>query len=123
MASISSNILTYGTTGLGTATAYRSNTPLPDALSFPLIVRFRVKVVADASGGLGDSQIRMGFQAPGVALALGLATTPGGDRQVRVIDLQAGKTLGALSFDFLDGNFHVYQLTRAGGVIDLVIDP
>lgn len=106
------SILTYGTDSTGTTTIYRNNTPLPDQIALGTEVKFRLKVLSDGSGGLGDSQIRFGFSSPGLTMALAFVTTPLGQRYVLVYDLNAMKVVGGIPFDFYDGNFHVYRLVR-----------
>ena len=86
-ASAFSGILTYSTSGVGTKTVYRNNTPLPAAPSLQTEARVRMKVLADSTLGTAD-------------------------RHVFVLDLNNGAILGSATFDYLDGAFHTYRLVR-----------
>jgi len=123
-ASAFAGILTYGTDGVGTRTTYRNNTPLPDAISLQTEVLFRLKVLQDSTGGLGDSQIRIGFSSPGVTVGLAFVTTPLGERYVLAVDLNSGDVVGGIPFDFYDGSYHDYRLVRDPGsaAIQIFID-
>lgn len=104
--------LLYGTTG-PTKTAYLNNTPLLDTPSLTSTVSFKVRVNQDATFGIGDSQVRLGFSAPEMTLALAFVTNPVTlERFVNVLDMQSGAVVGGTNFDFLDGQFHTYQLER-----------
>jgi hypothetical protein len=117
-------ILTYGTDPTGTRTIYRNATPLTDQISLQTEVKFRLKVLNDASGGLGDSHIRFGFSSPGLTMALAFVTSPLGQRYVLVYDLNSLLVVGGLPFDFNDGNYHVYRLVRdpATATVQVFID-
>lgn len=123
-ASVFGGILTYGTSGVGTRTVYLNNTPLPDAPSLQTEVNFRLKLVNDATGGTGDSQVRFGISAPGMTLGLGFVTTLLGERLVIAFDINSGSILGAVSFDYLDGNFHTYRIVRTptSSQVEIFID-
>lgn len=125
LASVLGGILTYGTTGDGTRTVYLNNTPLPDAPSLQTEVNFRLRLASDATGGVGDSQVRFGLSAPGMTIALGFVTTPMGDRYLLVYDLNNGSILGHSTFDYLDGNYHTYRIVRTPGRarVEVYIDP
>jgi hypothetical protein len=112
---VSSGVLTYGTDSTGTKTVYRNATPLTDATWLHTEVKFRLKVDQDSTGGLGDSQVRLGFSSPGVTVGLGFVTNSVGERYVLVIDMNTGQTVGGISFDFYDGSFHEYRLVRTPG--------
>lgn len=105
-------ILTYGTDGTGTRTVYRNVSPLPDQTSLQTEVKFRIKLLSDASGGLGDTQVRFGWSSPGMTMALAFVTTPLGQRYVLIVDLNNQAIVGGILFDFGDGLFHTYRLTR-----------
>jgi len=107
-------ILTYGTAGV-TRTVYRNNTPLPDSAGLRTEVNFRLKVVSDTSGGVGDTRIKFGLSAPNMTLAFSLLTLPSGKRLVVVLDQNNGKVLGSASLDYLDGNYHTYRIIRDPG--------
>jgi hypothetical protein len=117
-------ILTYGTDGIGTRTTYRNNTPLPDSKSLQTEVVFRLKVLQDSSGGLGDSQVRVGFSSPGATIGLAFITSPLGERYVLAVDLNNGLTVGGIPFDFYDNNYHDYRLIRDPGsaAIQIFVD-
>lgn len=123
-ATIFNSVLTYGTGALGTKTIYKNPTPLPDSPSFATEFKFKIKLLSDASFGLGDSQVRFGFSAPGLTIGLGFVTTPIGDRYIYIFDLNSGAVVGGMPFDFLDGNFHTYRLVYdpGGGAVNLFID-
>ena len=110
--SVAGGILTYSTDGTGTRTVYRNATMLADSVSLPLDVKFRVRVLQDASNGLGDSGARVGFSSPGVTVGLAFVTTPLGERYVLAVDLNNGQTVGGIPFNFYDGAFHTYVLRR-----------
>lgn len=121
-ASAFSGILTYTTAG--SKTAYRNNSPLPDAPSLQSEARFRLKLLNDATSGTGDSQVRFGLSAPGMTVALAFITTPLAERYVLVLDLNNGNILGSATFDFLDGAFHDYRIVRdpSAGTVQVFID-
>lgn len=123
-ASALSGILTYGTSGVGTKTAYFNNTPLPDAPSLQTQASFRIKLLQDCSSGLGDSQVRFGLSAPGMTLGIGFVTHPSGERFVEVFDLNNGSVLGRATVDYLDGNYHDYRIVRtpSAGTVEVFID-
>jgi hypothetical protein len=120
-ASAFAGILTYGTDSTGTRTTYRNNTPLPDSISLQTEVLFRLKVLLDSTGGLGDSQIRAGFSSPGVTVGLAFVTTLLGERYVLAVDLNNGETVGGIPFDFYDGLYHDYRLVRDPGSASIQI--
>lgn len=124
VASSFGGILTYGTTGAGTRTVYRNNSPLPDHPSLQSEARFRLKVLNDASLGVGETQIKFGLSAPGMTVALTFLTSALGERFVLVLDQNNGNILGSATFDFLDGNYHDYRLVRdpGQGVVRVFID-
>lgn len=109
---ITGGIFTYGTTSQGAQTVYSNVTPLPDAPSLTTQVTFRLKLVNDASGGLGDSQVRFGLSAPGLTISLAFITEGNGQRYVVLVDQNNGRVVGGIPFDFLDGNFHTYRIVR-----------
>lgn len=123
-ASAFSGILTYSTSGVGTRSVYRNNSPLPDAPSLETEARFIMKVLADSTLGTADSQIRIGMSAPGLTVALGFVTTPTAERYVLVLDLNSGAIVGSASFDYLDGAFHTYRIVRnpSAGTVRVFID-
>ncbi len=90
----------------------------------PTQITFNIRLLNDASAGLGDSGVRFGFSAPGLTLALGLITAASGDRYVYVIDMNTGTPVGGMRFDFLDGLFHTYRVIHdpSAGTVDLFID-
>jgi hypothetical protein len=123
-ASVSAGVLSYGVGPGGSQTLYRNYTTLPDA-SLDTVVTFRLRIANDASGGTGDTGVRVGFSAFGLTAALAFVTNSLGEREIQMLDLNSGEVFGGVLFDFLDGAFHVYQLTKnvTLGTIDLVIDP
>jgi hypothetical protein len=122
--SVFNNVLTYGTDSTGTITAYSNPTPLPDAVGLVTQVTYRLKLLSDASLGLGDSQVRFGMSAPGMTISLGFITSPIGERYVLVFDQKTNKIVGGRRFDFLDGNYHSYRLVRdpTQGSVSVFID-
>ena len=107
-----SGVLTYGTTG-PTRTVYRNPTALPDSVSLTTEVKIRMKVVQDATLGLGDSQVRLGFSSTaGFTLSLAFVTTPLGERYVLVVDQNTLNVLGGIPFNWYDGSFHTYRMVR-----------
>lgn len=121
-ASVAAGTLTYRTTG--SKTVYKNNTTLPDAPGLQTEAKFRLRLVDDATLGTGDTQVRFGLSAPGLTIALAFVTSPIAERYVLVVDLNNGAYLGAVSFDFLDGNFHDYRITRdpGAGLVRVSID-
>jgi hypothetical protein len=122
--SVFGGVLTYGTDSVGTQTLYRNATPLPDAPSMETSVKFRLKVLLDSSGGLGDSQVRFGFSAIGLTASLALVSAPTGLRYVLVIDQLSNQVIGGIPFDFYDGNYHEYRLVRkpGEGIVQVYVD-
>ena len=114
--------LTYGVSG--GQTLYRNNTPLTDPAGLDTEVSFKFEVVEDATTGTGDSGIRVGFSAFGLTVALAFITSPLGDREVRLLDLNANEVLGSILFDYLDGASHIYRLKKnvSAGAIEFSID-
>jgi hypothetical protein len=108
-------ILTFGTDVTGTRAIYRNATPLPDSPSLTTQIQFRMKVLADSSFGLADSQIRLGFSALNMTLSLAFITSPLGDRYVLLVDQNALTIFGGIRFDWFDGLFHVYRILRDPG--------
>lgn len=110
--SIFASVLTFGTDPTGTWAIYRNPTPLPDSASLQTEARFRLRLAADSSGGLGDTQVRFGLSAPGYTMALAFVTIPTGERYVLIKDLNANTVVGGMPFDFSDGLFHTYRIVR-----------
>lgn len=121
-ASVAGGVLTYGT--FGSKTVYKNNTTLPDAPGLQTEASFRLRIRDDATLGTGDTQVRFGLSAPGLTAALAFVTTPLAERYVFVFDLNNGAMLGAISHDFLDGEYHTYRLVRdpGAGVVRVSID-
>lgn len=109
---VSGGVLTYGTNSFGTTTVYSNQTPLPDSPSLTTQVTFTLKLLNDATSGLGDTQVRFGLSAPGMTASLAFVTMPLGQRYVLIIDQNSGAVVGGIQFDFLDGNYHTYRLVR-----------
>lgn len=118
-------IITYGVGAGGENTIYRNATPLTDPVGLDTTVTFRLKLLSDSTLGTGDTGVRFGFSAFGLTAALAFVTTPGGDKEVHLLDLNANSILGALLFDFDDGAYHTYRLVKnvGDGTIDFTIDP
>ncbi len=123
-ASAFSGVLTYGTGSSGTQTAYLNNTPLPDAPSLESEASFRLKLLEDATLGIGDSRVRFGLSAPGMTVGIGFVTHPNGERFVEVFDLNSGQVMGRATVDYLDGNYHDYRIVRnpSAKLLDVFID-
>jgi hypothetical protein len=122
--SVFSGVLTFGTDSTGTRAIYRNATPLPDAVGLSTQVTFRLKLLSDASLGLGDTQVRFGMSATNMTLALGFVTTPLGQRYLLVYDQNTGNVIGGKPFDFLDGNYHQFRVLRnpGAGTVSIFID-
>lgn len=123
-ASAFAGILTYATTA-ATRTVYRNNTPLPDAPSLQTEARFRLRLLNDGTGGVGDTQVRFGLSAPGLTVSLAFVTVAATqERFVLVIDQNTQAILGSATFDFLDGNYHDYRIVRdpSAGEVRVFID-
>lgn len=117
-------VLTMSTDATGTRAIYRNNTPLLDEQSMQSEAKFRVRLLNDSSGGVGDSNARFGISAPGFTVGLGFVTSPLGERMVVAYDLNARKVVGALYFDFLDGEYHTYRIVKnvATQSVDIFVD-
>ena len=115
--------LTYGTDATGTRTVYRNATPLL-VTTLETEVKFRVRIVNDSTGGTGDTQIRLGFSAAGVTMALAFVTSGLGERYVLVYDMAASRVVGGAPFDFLDFEYHVYRVVvnPSKGLLEVFID-
>lgn len=122
-ASVAGGALSYGT--VGGATVYRNPTPLLDAPGLITEAVFRLRVAADSTLGVGDTQIRFGISAPGFTVAIALLTSGIAERFAIVSDQQDGKYLGAISLDYLDGRYHTYRIERdpGAGVVRVSVDP
>ncbi len=116
-------ILTFGTDVTGTRTVYRNVTPLLGT-TLETEIKFRFKILSDATGGTGDSQIRVGFSSGGTSMALAFVTSGLGEKYVLVYDLPTNSVVGGIPFDFLDGAYHVYRIVRnpSLGVLEIYID-
>jgi hypothetical protein len=59
-----------------------------------------------------------------MTIALGLVTLATGDRYAILYDLNANTVIAGIPFDFLDGAYHVYKITRdpSAGTVDFSID-
>lgn len=117
-------VLTYSVGAIGDNTIYRNATLLPDSISLGTEVTFRLRVLNDASGGTGDTNIRFGFSALGLTLAVALRTSILGERTVDLLDFNSQELLGSVPFDFLDGNYHTYKFNKdpSFGLIHFSID-
>lgn len=122
---ISGGALTYSVGDTTARTVYRNATPLTDPSGLPTRVQFRLRLLNDATLGTGDSGVRFGFSALGLTATLAFVSTPLGEREVRLLDLNSGVVLGAISFDYLDGEYHTYRLVKNvdEGSLDFFIDP
>ena len=109
---VASGVLTYGTNSSGAQTVTQNSTPLLDSPSLTTQVTFRLKLLNDASLGLGDTQVRFGLSAPGMTASLAFVTMPEGQRYVLIIDQNNGAVVGGIQFDFDDGQTHTYQIVR-----------
>ena len=123
--SVFGGILTYGTDGVGGTSIYRNPTPLTTQVGLGVRVGFRLKVLSDGSGGVGDSQIRFGFSAYGLTMALAFVSVPPGVRYVLCYDLTSNIVVGGRPFDYLDGAYHTYVIERAPGsqTLRILLDP
>lgn len=121
---VAEGVLVYGTDEVGTRTVYRKQSGLLENPSLPLEIKFKLTMLLDATGGLGDSQVRVGVSAPGLTVALAFVSTPLGERYVKVLDVNSGDVVGGIAFDFYDGASHTYRLIRDPGAqtIGIFID-
>jgi hypothetical protein len=117
--------LTYSVGSSGATTIYRNPTPLTNETSFTTTLEFKLKLVVDSSLWSGDSGVRFGFSAWGLSAALAFVSVASGEREVQLLDLHSNEVLGAISFDYLDSDYHTYQLIRnvEEGSLDFLIDP
>ena len=124
-ATVFGGALTYGVGVTPTNTLYRNATPLTDPVSLNSKVEFRLRVLEDTTLGTGDSGIRFGFSALGLTAALSFVAAPNGIREVQLLDLATNEVLTSTPFDYLDGEYHVYRLTKNAerGTLDFVLDP
>ena len=103
----------YQTTGL-TKTRYQSNSGLPDVPSdLTVTLRIRINSVYSAAPDF-DSNIYVGVSGiagPGFSVGIGFDQLSG-VKFVKLQDLNSGTTLFRKPFNWLDGNFHTYVLTR-----------
>lgn len=122
---ISGGVLTYSVGSTPTQTIYRNATPLTDPVGLSSKVDFNLRLLGDSTLGTGDSGVRFGFSALGMTAALAFVTTPFGEREVQLVDLNTSEILGAIPFDYLDGNFHTYRLIKniVSQSLDFLIDP
>lgn len=116
--------LFFGTSSSPVRAAYINNTPLPDAPSLQTTATFRLRLAQDATLGLGDSRVRFGMSAPGMTVGLGFVTYPSGERFVEVYDLQSGEVKARATVDYLDGDYHEYEIVRdpSAGLVEVYID-
>lgn len=123
VSTVSAGALTYRADG--TRTVYRNGTPLPLMTSLPTEVKFRVRLMQDATEGLGDTQVRFGFSSPGATVGLAFVTTAAGERYVLVVDMNNRQTLAGIPFDFSDGSYHTYVIRRdpASASIQIRVEP
>ncbi len=103
----------YGTTG-STKTRYVSNSGLPDTpAGIQVTLRIRINSVYTAVSDF-DSNIYVGISGiagPGYSIGIGFEQLAN-VKFVKIQDLNAGTTLFRTPFNWLDGAFHTYQLTR-----------
>lgn len=121
--------LRYGVVGQST-TAYvnRVGYPLMPSTGFDLSVSLRI----NASGILGgeDSGIYVGVclaanasGAPGFVAAIGWGGNSPGYQYVKLQDMTSGQILDRIPMDWLDGEFHTYNLSydEAAGTLQLSV--
>lgn len=103
----------YATTGT-TRTRYQSNSGLPDSpAELTLSLKIRINTVYSAAQDF-DSNIYVGVSGiagPGYSIGIGFDRMAG-VRFVKLQDLNSGRTLFRKPFEWLDGAFHEYVLTR-----------
>lgn len=103
----------YATTGT-TRTRYQSNSGLPDSpAELTLSLRIRINTVYSSAQDF-DSNIYVGVSGiAGLGYSIGIGfDRMAGVRFVKLQDLNSGRTLFRKPFDWLDGAFHDYILTR-----------
>ncbi len=121
------DFLSYKVVGAGTDTLYRSNTGLPDAVSFDFEMVARVRVNNAYISGNGDSGVFVGMNGvpgPGFSVAVGFEVdTVTGGLYVKLQDLKAGKPVLKRLFNWNDGQFHTYKIVRraSDGTMDLIV--
>lgn len=123
------DFLNYGTAGatMGTATTYRSNTGLTDAVSNDIEMTVSVRIHNAYLGEDGDSSIYVGMNGvagPGFSVAIGFEVDPlSGGCYVKLQDLKAGKPVFKRLFNWNDGQFHTYKVVReaATDTMNLII--
>lgn len=110
----SPDYLRYGTSGLGTRTAYVAGTALTDGSSVGFSISFRIRINSWSFLPNGETGIYVGCSSnsgPGFTLGIGfieMATK----KTVILKDMNSGTVVGVRVFDWGDGSFHTYTLTK-----------
>lgn len=107
------NRLTYGTSGPGTRTAYVATTGLTDG-NLGFSITYKIKISSWSYLLDGDTGIYVGCSSQsgkGFTAGIGFMEVFG-NKMVIVKDMNSGQILGQRAFNWGDGAFHYYTLTK-----------
>lgn len=113
-ATIVSDALRYETISSGTATVYRSKTGLPDLHGGDIDLTFRVRISSTTLDSDGDTGVYFGMSGSvgkGFTAAIGFDQIDGLN-YVKLKDMASGEVLYRHPFNWDDGAFHRYKLSR-----------
>lgn len=120
------DFMRMGTTGLGTKAAYVAKTSLVDSSSAEFSATFRARIHSWSYNADGDTGIYLGVSGaagPGFTAAIGFVIEAG-VRTVILRDLTSWQRIAARAFDWGDGGFHTYKITKNFvGRISLEVSP
>ena len=109
------DFIRYSTNGLsGTTTTYRNRTGLPDVTSMDFDTTFSIRIQSSSPGPSGDTGIYLGVSGiagSGFTVALGFDFI-NGVRFVKLVDLLSGTVVYQRAFNWGDGLFHIYKISR-----------
>lgn len=111
----------YGTTGTGSTTTYRNKTGITDAVSTDFDATFTIRINSVDPDVLGDTGIYFGVSGiagPGFTAAVGFDLI-NGIRFIKMVDLLSGRNLFQRPFNWGDGLFHTYKISKVtarGGI-------
>lgn len=98
----------------GTTATYRMKIGLPDPRSFGLIFSVRLRINSFSYSPNVDTGIYVGFLSntgPGVSAAIGFDAL-GNIPYVKIQDVESDIAVLRIPFNWADGNFHIYTITR-----------